>query len=439
MANQILNPNALNKLPKTPGVYFFYDNKNQLLYIGKAYDLKKRVKQHFERPHDARIEQMIGVVAQVKVQKTASNIEALILESELVNSLKPKYNIKLRDDKTFLGVFITNEQFPRVFPARITKKRLPMGEFYGPFTSAKTLRQALKIIRKIFPYCTNPTRRRPCLYYYLKQCPGPCAGVISAADYRQIIGNLKLFLRGRRVQLIKQLRRDLKTLASQQHYEQAARVRDALAALEHIRDHSLTLHEGLWSHATHHDTKPLRIEGYDVSGIFGQYGYGVMVVALFDGKNLTLTNHDYRTFRIKNPNKTIRFHATHHGTKQIKGLDDVAAMAQTVDRRLNHLEWPLPELMVIDGGQGHYNAVDKILRLKAQSPKIVAVAKGPTRKKADLYFDERSLGGHWLTQLPVLKTIAIKMTTEAHRFAIKHYRKFHLRALRARPALTNLL
>lgn len=413
------------RLPSSPGVYFLYDRYGHLLYIGKAHDLKKRIKQHFERPYDARIEQMLQRVSRVKVQKTTSNIEALILESELIYALKPKYNVKLRDDKTFLGVYITDEPFPRVFPARITHKRLPRGQFYGPYTSAKTLRQALKIIRKIFPYCADPRRAKPCLYYYLKQCPGPCAGVISHRAYRRIIGNLKLFLRGRRTDLIKKLKTQMRLLALQQRYEGAALARNTLRALEHIRDVNLAFSDEFtkqsesWYHATHHYTKPIRVaiqaEGYDVSNVFGKSAVGVMVVGRFEQKNLTLENWEYRQFKIK----------------QVTGVDDVAMMAEVVSRRLNHLEWPLPELMVIDGGRGHYNAVAKIVMSKVakeDTPMLVAAAKGPTRKKLDLYFNEQNVGS-WLRSLPTLKTISGKMVAEAHRFAIKHHRKLHRAAL----------
>jgi len=404
-------------LPNKPGVYKFYDKAGKLLYIGKAIDLKKRVKQHFERPHSSRIDQMLTQVATVDIQKTASNIEALILESELVTSLKPKYNVKLQDDKTFLGVYITDEQFPRIFPARITHKKLPKGEFYGPFTSAKTLRLALKIIRKIFPYCAAPPssasgglrRAKPCLYYHLKLCPGPCAGAISSVDYRRIIKDLKLFLSGKRVALIKELKREIKQFSKLQQYEQAARARDSLQALQHIRDVNLAFENDDYFHDTDHGSAT-RVECYDVSEISGRFAVGVMVVGLVSGNRLTLQPAEYRTFNIKS----------------VAGIDDVAMIRETVMRRLGHREWQLPELIIIDGGKGQYGAVLPLI--KSWPIKLIACAKGPTRKKTDLYFEEAALG-EWVGKLPVVTQFCGKLIAEAHRFSIKHYRAAHRRAL----------
>ncbi|MFY9484828.1 MAG: GIY-YIG nuclease family protein [Patescibacteria group bacterium] len=401
------NVKIFKGLPNKPGVYKFYDSAGELLYIGKAIDLKKRVKQHFERPHSSGIEQMLTQVARVAHQKTASNIEALILESELVTALKPKYNVKLQDDKTFLGVYITSEPFPRIFPARITNKKLPKGTFYGPFTSAKTLRLALKIIRRIFPYCSNPSGGRPCLYYHLKQCPGPCAGAISSADYRRIIGNLKLFLSGKRVALMRQLKRDIKQFAKLHEYEQAARARDSLQALQHIRDVNLAFEEPTYEVG---NLRGSRVEAYDVSNVSGKFAVGVMVVGLIQGKRLTLQSAEYRTFTIKT----------------VAGIDDVAMMRETVMRRLCHDEWPRPELIIVDGGKGHYRAVVPLI---AQTQiKLIACAKGPTRKKTDLYFEETQLGD-WAGMLPVLRLFCGKLIAEAHRFAINRYRAAHRRAL----------
>ncbi|MBI3261130.1 GIY-YIG nuclease family protein [Candidatus Berkelbacteria bacterium] len=398
-------------LPSKPGIYKFYDSAGEVLYIGKAIDLKKRVKQHFERPHSSRIDQMVAQIAKVAVQETQSNIEALILESELVTSLKPKYNVKLQDDKTFLGVYITDEQFPRVFPARITNKKLPKGKLYGPFTSAKTLRLALKIIRKIFPYCANPPGGRPCLYYHLKQCPGPCAGAISATDYRRIIGDLKLFLSGKRVKLINQLKRDLRQLSKSQHYEQAALVRDSLHALQNIKDHSLAFSDAFnatYDASEHHPLQ--RIETYDVSDVSGKFAVGVMVVAILKGKDVTFQPSEYRTFNIKS----------------VAGIDDVAMIRETVARRLSHPEWQFPELIILDGGKGHYGGVAPLIG--QTGIKLIACAKGPTRKKTDLYFDETKLGD-WLVMLPILRQSCGNLIAEAHRFAISRYRAAHRRAL----------
>lgn len=146
----------IDTISHSPGVYRFIDAQKQLLYIGKAIDLKKRVSQYFMRPQDERISQMVQKISSVKTIETETNIEALILEANLINKHKPPYNVLLKDDKTFGGIFITDEKYPRVYPARITDQ-LPKGEWFGPYVSGNELKIALKVLRRIFKWCDAPS------------------------------------------------------------------------------------------------------------------------------------------------------------------------------------------------------------------------------------------------------------------------------------------
>lgn len=381
-------------LPNKPGVYKFYDKAGELLYIGKAVDIKKRVRQHFDRPHSHLLDSIIAQVAQIEYETTDTVIEALILESNLIQAYQPKYNVRAKDDKTFLGIYITDEDFPRVFPVRITNKRLPKGEFFGPFTSAVTVRQALKILRRIFPWCNDKFKRRPCLYYHLKQCPGPCAGAISMDEYRKIINRLKMFLRGKKKEVTTEIKKEMKLSSRKQDFENAARLRDQKYALEHIRDINLYFKDEVRDFRVHH----FRVEGYDISDVFGTSSVGAMVVFI-NGKP---DSSKYRKFRIRT----------------VKGIDDVAMMIEMIKRRLKHTEWPAPNLIIVDGGVGHYNAVKKLVG----SIPLVAIAKGPTRKKSDLFYDVGQLSDV-RGQVSDLQLLATQVRDEAHRFAIQYHRQ----------------
>jgi excinuclease ABC subunit C len=415
----------LTKLPRSPGVYFFYGPKKELLYIGKATDLRSRVNSYFQKNSsiDQRlIESFIDQVETIKWQVTDSTLEALILESNLISQLQPKFNIDARDDKTFLGIYITHEDFPRIFPARITNKKLPEGEFFGPYTSAMKVKQALKILRRIFPWCNERIKlRRACLYYHLKLCPGPCVGAINQPDYQQTINHLKLFLRGQKKQLIKDLKRQMHDAAKTKNFEQAARLRDEFNALQHIHDITLQLTNQVIQ-LTRQQPWRLKIEGYDISNISGHWAVGSMVTFV-DGRP---AKDFYRRFKIRT----------------IAGVDDVGMMEEVIKRRLEHAGiknhelrimdkipkiqdyWPLPDLMLIDGGVGHYHAVKKVLDQNKIKLYLLAIAKGQKRKNADLFGNLADIK-KYQPLLPML----MQVRDEAHRFAISYHRKVRSKSL----------
>jgi len=199
-------------LPETPGVYLMKNAQGRVLYVGKAGNLRRRTSSYFLRPQGARLQKMVGGVKKIDYRETESSLEALILEAELIKKLKPPFNVKEKDDKSFLYVEITKEKFPSVLLVR--GKDSPAGTRFGPFTSAASIREALRILRRIFPWSTHPSvelmarasqhkrrsrlyperSRRACLNYEIGLCPGTCVGAVSRADYLKNIRNLKLFL-----------------------------------------------------------------------------------------------------------------------------------------------------------------------------------------------------------------------------------------------------
>ena len=400
MENKLIS--KIKKYSDSPGVYLMRNSRRRPLYIGKASSLKRRVLSYFQRPQETRLEKMLGQVSNIEIKKTDSVIEALFLENDLIKKYKPKYNVKLKDDKTFLGIFITREDWPKVMPARVTQK-LPKGDFYGPFPSANQVREALQIIRKIFPFrvsCT-PLSGKACFEYHLGQCPGVCAGKVAQKDYQKTIRQIKLFLKGKKKSIIKELEKDMKTAAKNMDYEKAARIRDRIFALKHIQDVALIQEEDLH----HPEDIPARIEAYDVSNISGSFAVGSMVVF----REGLVDKSQYRKFKIQ-VSETWK-----------KGADDVAALKEIIARRFNHQEWPYPDLILIDGGKGQVNGVREILKGYRLNIPVIGIAKGPERDKDEL------IG---VNNLSFDKKLLLRLRDEAHRFAIQYYRLRHRKNLK---------
>ncbi|EKD56397.1 MAG: Excinuclease ABC subunit C [uncultured bacterium] len=394
----------IKSAPNAPGVYFYRDQKNKIIYIGKAINLKNRLKSYFNNDIDDKTKQMLFVAHNISWQVTQSNLEALILEANLINKHKPHYNIRQKDDKTFIYFYLTKENFPRFFfdrPNKVSSLKLVVNNCFGPFTSASEARIAYKLLRKIFTFRDCPTTKynlhckkgQPCIFYNIKLCSGPCADKISKTDYNKIINSLKLFLSGKQKSLITKLKLDMKSLAKDQKFEQATLMRNQLFALNHIQDIAL-IRSDAHSHILVYENEYTRIEAYDISDISGQYAVGSMVVFI----NSKPDKNEYRKFKIKT----------------VKGANDIAMIREVLVRRLKHNEWPMSDLMVIDGGQAHYNIAKSVLNKYNLNIPIIAVAKGPKRNKLDIYSERKMNIDYKLLE---------QLRNEAHRFAIRYHRK----------------
>ena len=231
----------LENLPSAPGVYQFKDANGKVIYVGKAKILKNRVRQYFHTgPQAAKTEAMISKIADLELITTDNEIEALILEFNLIKQLTPRYNVLLTDDKTFPYIVITNEPFPRVFPTR--KKRNDGSRYFGPYTDVKTMRFALKSIRDIFTIrscnlnLTDETikegKYKVCLDYHIHKCEGPCVGYVLQKDYREMIDQVAVLLNGKTATLEKELSLKMEEYSGNMMFEQAARMRDKIDALQ---------------------------------------------------------------------------------------------------------------------------------------------------------------------------------------------------------------
>jgi excinuclease ABC subunit C len=228
----------LTALPDKPGVYLFKSKDGKVLYIGKAIILRNRVRSYFQksRPLDPRLQILVGKVTDIEWIVTDSEIEALILEANLIKKHKPRYNVNLKDDKSFPFIRIIAEDFPQVFP---TRRIIRDGStYFGPYTNVRDMREALTTLKRLFTIRTckydlneqvvAKKKVQLCLQYYIKRCLGPCQGLQVKEDYGRMIDKVKQFLKGKTNQLLSELQQEMSHLAEQQQFEDAARIRDKI-------------------------------------------------------------------------------------------------------------------------------------------------------------------------------------------------------------------
>jgi excinuclease ABC subunit C len=232
----------LENLPTKPGVYLMKDQAGRIIYVGKAKSLRNRVKAYFQNTpaYHPKVTALISKISDFDVLATGSEMEALILESNLIKEHKPRYNVNLKDDKRYPYLKVTSEVFPRVLVVRRVKK--DKGKYFGPYTNVKAMRQTLRILRRIFPVrscnVALPSARKIklCLDFYIKRCLGPCEGKIKEKEYREIIDNVCLFLSGRNEALLSHLKQRMQHYARTENFEMAAQIRDQVKALESVME-----------------------------------------------------------------------------------------------------------------------------------------------------------------------------------------------------------
>ena len=412
------------ELPPTPGVYLMKDAAGQIMYVGKATSLRSRVSSYFVRPADERIANMVRKIAGIDYLQTPTAVEALVLEARLIRKLQPPYNVMEKDDKSFVYLGFTREAYPRPVLVRgYELARLPKRRFlktFGPFGSASTVQAALDALRRSFPWtlCRPPVPSRvegpapgragrPCFYRHLGMCPGVCTGAIRPAAYRRIIRQLMAFFEGRRGRVVRELEREMKAAAKAERFEDAAAARNRLRALEHIQD--ITVLKGEKARVKEFIDIFGRIEGYDISNTSGRDAVGSMVVFV-DGR---ARKSEYRKFRIRT----------------VAGPDDTAMLEEVLNRRFARAGrggWPLPDLVLVDGGAGQVSAARRVLEARGLQIPLVGLAKGPDRKRDELVYDRSD---HELGRLAAaFKPLLQRLRDEAHRFAVAYHRRRRARS-----------
>jgi len=467
---------VVSSLPSSPGVYWFIDGQDNVLYVGKAKNLKNRVTSYrrFTQLTD-RIKRMVFSAVQLKFSVLESELEALLVEAELIRTHQPEFNILLKDDKTPLYIVITDEIYPRVLTARKKEldKKLITGTTLGPFPSAYKVREVLRIARKIFPWCNqagnlgkpssvkshqleNITLRKienltkPCFYYHLNLCPGACLEKLTPAEYQETINHLIEFLKGKKKEVLKLLEREMSFYAENEEYEKAGNTRDKIQLIKSVTQKTYSLKPEtvlprlkvelaeesviylrrlLLTYLSLPKKYPLtRIEGYDVSNTQGTNAS----VAMVTFENGQPARDQYRLFNIKS----------------LDTPNDYAMHQEALLRRQNHPEWGRPDLIVIDGGKGQLRAALKVWHW---SNPVISIAKDPDRiiiplitppKPKKITAERRVVSDDEIPQIgkieyqviklpethPALKLIQ-QIRDESHRFSKKQHSKRRLKDL----------
>lgn len=447
----------IQQLPHSPGVYVFRDAHRKPLYVGKSVDLRNRVHSYFQKNQiiPPKTADMIQSIADVEIIETDSEIEALLLEASLIQSIQPFYNSALKDDKRFNYLKVTDTytsgkknsrviHHPKDAYPHLTTERYPKETdalYFGPFPDGRTVHSVIRLLRLLFGWCSYSTieevakKKKPCFYYHIKQCPGYCAGIISHQEYLERIDAMVLFLQGKKTDLVKTVTRRMRQAADDHDFEKAQAYKEQIERLQYVTQSFRTpenflavpvLREEHFYFAREELRTILgtinldwaawlrtleRIEGYDISNTQGKNPTGSMVV--FES-GIPQKSH-YRRFKIRD----------------ISGPNDPAMMAQMLRRRLKYLQKKstvsdesfasVPQLLVIDGGKGQISAVREVLKeLNLQIPVI-----GLAKREEILVVPKTSGEGYEEIVLshksPTLQLIQ-QLRDEAHRFA----KSFHV-------------
>jgi len=399
-------------LPDSPGVYFFRGENDEILYIGKATCLRDRVRSYWNDDlvitRGPKIARMLEAVKTVEVTVVDSVLEALILEATLIKKHQPTFNSRDKDDKSFNYVVITTEAFPRVLVYRgrnllKAPPKEPIRALYGPFPQGGSLKIAMDIVRRLFPFrdrCT-PGSGTPCFNRQIGLCPGVCTGEISKRDYQRQIRHLALFFEGKKSALLNRLKKDMQQQSAALEFERAAEIKRTIFSLTHIQDVALIKDDPIRypseDSAEGRLATPFRIEAYDVAHISGQYMVGVMVVI----ENGVSNKSAYRKFKIKS----------------VPGSNDTACLKEILRRRFTHSEWRKPHLIVVDGSTAQRNAALSVLRETTCDIPVIGVVKDERHKPKSLIGPKDLRNTH--------EKAILLSNSEAHRFAITYHR--HLR------------
>jgi excinuclease ABC subunit C len=414
----------VKQFPAAPGVYLMKDAQGRVLYVGKAKNLRNRASHYFTKAalEDMRTADLVPLIADIDFLQAESEVDALLLEARLVKDIQPRFNVDLKDDKTFPYLQIrVREDFPRVEFTRTPKRRGV--KLYGPFTSAKSLRHAIQVLQRLFKFrtCTLDIRAddprwrwfRPCILHSIQQCTAPCNFRVTKEEYRKQIRALRLVMEGKKAKLVAEMEREMDEASTALKYEKAARLRDEIESLQNLglrgdvqRDvqpevfpidpkkglHGLRKLLGLAQ-------LPRAIEGVDIAHLGGSDTVASLV-HFIDGLPF---KPNYRRYRIKS----------------VEGVDDFASIREVVTRRFRRKmreEDVFPDIFLIDGGKGQLNAALEAFQfLHIEPPCLISLAK----REEEVYRPGEAaplrLGRH----SPALRLLQY-VRDEAHRFA-QHY------------------
>ena len=450
-----------NNLPQVPGSYIFRNKTGKVIYVGKAKNLRSRVKSYFSLTLDGRSKtaELVKRINDIEFIKVSSEFEALILEAELIKKYKPKYNIVLKDDKSQLYIVIRNEKFsisgkknliPKVITARKTELT-KLDKIYGPFPNSGTAKNILGIIRKVFPFrdCTFGKFSRyikiksPCLYGHIKLCQSPCVlnDEKSLIEYKKIVDGVKSVLSGNSQKIVNRVRKEMIRYSKESEFEKAAECRDLINKFSYITESFRDAEEYIVNPYLVDDLNkksmeeiksfipdlkkiPERIECYDISNISGKEAVGSMVTAI----NGAIEKSEYKRFKIKRD--VLNRRDERKGIKEGKVLeqpDDYGMMYEVLFRRLRRelkedknktKSWGIPDLIIVDGGKPQVSAACEVIKELGIDVTVIGLAKKYETivLKKDEDFIEKQIQKDNLGM-----KLIISLRDEAHRFAQSYH------------------
>lgn len=414
----------VKNFPAEPGCYLMKDAAGVVIYVGKAKNLRNRASSYFtvQAAEDRRTAELVKFIADIDFIPTATEVEALLKEARLVKDLRPRFNSSLKDDKTFPYLQIRiREEFPRV---EFTRKPRRKGvKLYGPFTSARSLRQAIQVLQRVFQFRTcsldikSSEERwrwfRPCLLHSIRQCTAPCNFRVTREEYRKQIRSLRMILEGKRDRLLREMQKEMQAASEALRFERAARLRDEMNALKKLElrgDAASDVQPEVFHIDPRKGLRGLRkilglsqtpriIEGFDIAHLSGQDTVASLV-SFLDGLPF---KHGYRKYRIKS----------------VEGVDDFASMREVVSRRFRRLSEQneiFPDILLIDGGKGQLNAaLDAFRMLGVEPPCVISLAK-----QEEEIFRPGEAESIKLSRHSAALRLLQYVRDEAHRFA-QHY------------------
>ncbi len=435
----------VNNLPMVPGVYKFFDQEGTVIYVGKAKNLRNRVKSYFrvKFDEDTKTKALVENIVDVEFIEVSTELEALILEEKLVKKFQPRYNILLKDDKSFLYIVLRSEKvkiggnevdYPVVFSARKTDLQ-KSDLYYGPYPRSEVAKYVLRSLRKIIPFrdCSKSKFRnyqkigQPCLYGHIGLCQAPCLGKVSKIDYLRDLSKIKRFLDGNFKKIIDDIIKNMKDASKNEEFEKAAKLRDIIKKFEYltintskidsiaenpllIEDMIAASLDNLLNYFPVLKEYPERIECYDISNTSGKEATASMTVAI----NGRLTNREYRRFKIKFKDSP----------------DDFEMMREVLRRRFKRSliddAWKLPNLIVLDGGKGQLSAGTSVLKEMGIDVAMISIAKKEEiliYSRGDVFFEVK------LPKTDESLKLIQRLRDEAHRFAKKYHHELRIKKL----------
>lgn len=410
--------------PTTPGVYLMKDDRGEVIYVGKAKNLRSRAGHYFtkEAADNERTRELVRHIKDIDFIPTETEVDALLKEARLVKDIGPRFNRDLKDDKSFPYLQIRiREEYPRVEFTRTPRQKGV--RLYGPFTSARSLRAAIQVLQRVFQFrtCSLDIRTdddrwrwfRPCLLHSIRQCTAPCNFRVTRDEYRKQVRKLIFVLEGKKAKLIREMEAQMREASAGMQFEKAARIRDEIKALRNLELRG-DVDQDVQPHVFAMDPKkgllglkkvlglpkvPRTIEGFDIAHLGGQDTVASLV-SFLDGLPF---KQGYRQFKVKS----------------VEGIDDFASMREVIARRFKRLhddESAFPDILLIDGGKGQLHAaLDAFLALGIDPPTVISLAK----QEEEIYRPGESEPLRLSRHSAALRLLQY-VRDEAHRFA-QHY------------------